>query len=389
MVAVALAPQHGHDGETADGHEHVGEEVVERRAGAPGRAGGHPQQNEPGVIDGRVRQHPLHVALAQGDEGAQDQREHGQPVDDRTPVGLDDAERGEEDAQQGGEGARLGHGRHESGHGGRGTLVHVRRPHVEGHRRHLEGEADQHQGEPGQQQAVGQDDVLGQVVRNLGQVRRPGGPVGQRDAVDEDGRGEAAQDEVLERRLAGCGALVVEGGQHVQGEGEDLEAEEDDDQVVGHPHHHGAGGREHRQHVELRAVRAFPAQVAVRHERGEQHGDGDQHGDEHAEAVHDDGVFDVGVRAVLLHVVPLPERDAERAARDDDRGDGAHAYPQRLAHQRGQAEQDDGAADHDDGRQDGEPADGRHRDGVRDGVRRRVRCGVANSDAITWFPPRL
>ena len=83
VVGVALAPEHGHDGEAADGHEHVGEEVVERGAGAAGRAGGHPEEDEPGVVDRRVGQHPLHVALAQGHEGAEHQREHRQPVDDR------------------------------------------------------------------------------------------------------------------------------------------------------------------------------------------------------------------------------------------------------------------------------------------------------------------
>ena len=96
------------------GHEHVGEEVVERGAGAAGRAGRHPEEDEPGVVDGRVGQHPLHVALAQRHEGAEDQRQHGQPVDDGTPVGLDHPEGGEQDPQHGGEGARLGHGRHEA-----------------------------------------------------------------------------------------------------------------------------------------------------------------------------------------------------------------------------------------------------------------------------------
>ena len=80
-------------------------------------------------------------------------------------------------------------------------------------------------------------------------------------------------------------------------------------------HQHGAGGRHHGQHVELRALHALPAQVAVGHQRAEQHGDGDQHDDEDAEAVHDDGLLHVGVRPVLLHVGPLPQGDAQRAAR--------------------------------------------------------------------------
>ena len=208
-----------------------------------------------------------------------DQREHGQPVDDRLPVGGDDAERGEEHPQQGGERPRLGHGGHEAGHRGGRALVDVGRPHVERHRRHLEGEADQHQGQAGQQEPVGEHDVLGEEVGDLGQVGRPGGAVGERDAVDEDGRGEAAEDEVLERRFTRGGPAVIERGEDVEGDGEDLQAEEDDDQVVGRAHQHGPRGRHQGQHVELRARDALPSEVAVGHQRGEQHGRGDEHGD--------------------------------------------------------------------------------------------------------------
>ena len=57
-------------------------------------------------------------------------------------------------------------------------------------------------------------------------------------------------------------------------------------------------------------------EVAVGHQRGEQHGGlTTQHGDQHAEPVHDDGMGDVGVRAVGLDVAPLPDGDAERRRR--------------------------------------------------------------------------
>jgi hypothetical protein len=46
-------------------------------------------------------------------------------------------------------------------------------------------------------------------------------------------------------------------------------------------------------------VMPLAPEIAVGHQRGEQHGDADEHGDQHAEAVHHDGVGDVGVRAVI------------------------------------------------------------------------------------------
>ena len=78
------------------------------------------------------------------------------------------------------------------------------------------------------------------------------------------------------------GPAVVEGGQHVEGDGEDLEAQEDDDQVVGRAHQHGPRRRDHGQDVELRALDPLAPQVAVGHQGGEQHGDGDQDRMKHA-----------------------------------------------------------------------------------------------------------
>src|SRR5580658_4951947 len=72
---------------------------------------------------------------------------------------------------------------------------------VTGLGRHFEQETHQHEGHPGQQQPVVQEDVAGQVVGDLGQVARARGPVDEGDAVQEDGRRERTQDEVLEGGL--------------------------------------------------------------------------------------------------------------------------------------------------------------------------------------------
>ena len=100
-------------------------------------------------------------------------------------------------------------------------------------------------------------------------------------------------------------------------------------------------------------VDALPAQVAVRHQRGEQHGDGDQHGDQDAEAVHDDR---------LGHVVCAPcSCTSDHCHRATPRAPPEiTTVPIVLTRTRSglrtseaRPRSDDGAPDHDDGRQDG------------------------------------
>jgi hypothetical protein len=93
------------------------------------------------------------------------------------------------------------------------------------------------------------------------QVRRPGGSVGQGHAVEEEARGESAQEEVLESRLAGLQPSAVEAGQHVKGDGKDLQCQEDDDQVGGGAHQHHASGGQEEQGVVLAGGHFFPNHV--------------------------------------------------------------------------------------------------------------------------------
>ena len=129
---------------------------------------------------------------------------------------------------------------HEAGDRRRRPLVDVGRPEVERHRRDLEGEADEQQGAAGVEQAGAQQDVPAEEVRDRRQVRRARRAVDQGRAVDEDRRGEPAEQEVLQRGLRGRRAMPVEGDEHVEADREDLEAEEDDDQVVRLGHQHRA-----------------------------------------------------------------------------------------------------------------------------------------------------
>ena len=166
--------------------------------------------------------------------------------------------------------------------------------------------------------------VVGQEVGDLGQVGRAGRAVGEGDAVDEDRRGEPAQHEVLERRLARLGPLVVEGGQHVERDRQDLEAQEHDDQVVGLAHEDGPGRRDHGQHVQLGPLGPLPLEVALGHQGRERHGHGHEHGDEHAEPVDHHRVGDRRVGPAVLEVGPLPPGQAEGGERDQR---GSRSWP--------------------------------------------------------------
>ena len=112
------------------------------------------------MVDRRVRQHALHVALAEGHERAEHQGQHGQGVDDGPPVALITPKDEKSTRSMAAKAPALATAAMKPVTGDGRALVHVGRPHVEGHRRHLEGEADQQERQPGQQQAVGSTTFL-------------------------------------------------------------------------------------------------------------------------------------------------------------------------------------------------------------------------------------
>ena len=117
------------------------------------------------MADRRVGQHPLDVGLHDGEHGPDEQRQHGQRVDDRLPVDPVAGEGVDEHPEQPGEAGRLHARRHERHDRAGRALVDVGRPGVERHRRDLEPEADQQQREAGQQQPVLGEHVGGEERR--------------------------------------------------------------------------------------------------------------------------------------------------------------------------------------------------------------------------------
>ncbi len=84
----------------------------------------------------------------------------------------------------------------------------------------------------------------GEAGGDGGDAGRAGGSEAEGDAVEEEGRGEAAEEEVLEGGFGGCRAAFAEAGEDVGGDGGDFEADEDHEELDGAGHEHHAGGAE-------------------------------------------------------------------------------------------------------------------------------------------------
>ena len=177
------------------------------------------------------------------------------------------------------------------------------------------------------------------------EVGRPGGAVDEGDAVEQERRGEAAQDEVLHPRLLALDAPQLAGRHHVEREGERLEAEEEHDEIVGRRHDHAARGGHQHQRVDLGPVELDAAEVVVEEQRGDEHGHADDEGEEEREAVEADRAADQALGPVVLHVVPQQDGERRRDAGDDGGEDGVAAAGPAPGQERRQHHQDEPAAD--------------------------------------------
>ena len=152
---------------------------------------------------------------------------------------------------------------HEAGDRGRRALVDVRRPGVERRGADLEQQAD------GEQRDA---DAAGRPVRrrraapcrsragDVGQPHRAGEAVEQRDAEQEERRGERAEQEVLQRRLLREQPTAPgQPAQQVQRQREHLERDEHRQQVAGGGEDQHAADREQQQRVDLGLHQPGPA----------------------------------------------------------------------------------------------------------------------------------
>ena len=193
-----------------------------------------------------IGQHPLDVRLGQRHHVSHRHRRDGQEGQDRDPARdhPGSLKPDQEDPQDHGQGRRLRPGRHEPRHRRGRSLVHVWDPEVKRDGADLEGKAHQDQAHADEGPRIDRrvqrhredpDDPL--------EIDAPGRPVQEGDAVKNEGRGEGAQEEVLQRRLDRLLAIPGEPGEGVKRKGKDLEPEEDHQEVF---------ARRHQDHAEDR-----------------------------------------------------------------------------------------------------------------------------------------
>ena len=193
--------------------------------------------------------------------------------------------------------------------------------------------------------------------------RGPGSAVHERDAVEEDRRGERAEHEVLDPRLLRAEAPAVERGEHVQRDRQDLEREEHDDQVVRGGHHEHPERREDDQREIFGSFELLAPQVRDRHEQRHRRRDHHDDAEEHAEAVDAHHAAHRGDRPVVADVHPLP-CERPRGGEDPGRGDDepGHRRPRSPPQHRADHHDDERGAPEGDLGRDRQPVDRRRPD---------------------------
>ena len=262
-ATIALARHDAQHAEAADHEEGVGDGIEQHRRDAFVRGGLDADKDEARVADRGVGEHALCVALHDRHERADHEGEDRQAVDRRLPVVGVVGERRHEDPDQRRKACRLDRRGHEGHHRGRRTLIDVGSPGVERSRRDLETEPDEQHRHARHQQPVLDKTVLLEEVSDHDQVRGADGAVGQGDAVQQERRGERAEDEVLETGLLALGAAHVHRCHHVHRDAQRLEGEEQHDEVVRARHDGTTSAREQHQDVHLGAGHALTFEVVV------------------------------------------------------------------------------------------------------------------------------
>ena len=213
------------------------------------------------------------------------------------PVGRDAGKGDDGDADQDRHRRHLRRRGEEGRHRRRRAFVDVGRPHVERHRRDLEREA-------GQDEDEAEDDAEAAVAvqrrGGAGERHRAGVAVDQRRAVEQHARRQRAEDEIFEPRLRGAQIVAAIGGDDVERQAHQLEAEIERDEVAGRDQHHHAERGEQDQHRELEAADLLVAHEVDRQQQRDQRADQRQRLHEAAERIVDEGAEEGRRRLALV-----------------------------------------------------------------------------------------
>ena len=202
-----------------------------------------------------------------------------------------------------------------------------------------------------------------------GQVRRAGAAVDPGDAVEQESSGEGAEQEVFQSRLVVALVVAQVAGQDVGGDGRDLDADEDHDQLIGRGHEALADDGEQNQGVVFASLVVGLAEVIGRHQNDDRADGQDEHAEEGGEAVNLQQAVEGGAG-----IGGAEHGEAQRREQGDEGDDGQNA----LARGRGDRFQDHQQ------RARGDQQELRARSGR---VRRRRVCSYrASADSLRRFP---
>ena len=98
VIMIAPAADDSDHREAPDHQQRVHEDVIDTSGNSLAGRSRKADEDEPGVIDRRVREHPLHIALHKTEDRTEQQREDRQRPQQRLPIRAKHPERGEEDA---------------------------------------------------------------------------------------------------------------------------------------------------------------------------------------------------------------------------------------------------------------------------------------------------
>ncbi len=136
------------------------------------------------------------------------------------------------------------------------------------------------------------------------------------DAQDQEGGGECPEDEVLEGGLATAARAAVHAHHGVEREGEDLDADEGDEEVVGDAEHRHAEDGEEEQRVEFAGGEPAAADDGRGHHREGKARETDDHGAKVPELIGAEHAVEEGAPGASKHV------EIEEGAREEERPAG-------------------------------------------------------------------
>ena len=205
------------------------------------------------------------------------------------------AERLHHDPHEQTHGRQLGRRGEESSHRRGRALVDIRRPHMERHGRNLEGQAgdDQHDADDN---AHGRNTAgrLGQHRSDIDECRRAGEAIDHGGAIEQHARGQRAEDEVLHAGFGRTQIVPAEGGDHIERQALQFQAEIERDQVVRRQHQQHADGRQQHQNGKLEAAHPLALDIVHGHDDRERRTGEHQDLEEHAELVDDEETAEGG-----------------------------------------------------------------------------------------------